>query len=924
MAQISDLLSRMPEFAEVRMAAMGHTLWVCWQNKPDPTVRQTLFNYGGMPVCEDDEQALWFFFTDDAFLALARLMVWANFNELSVSMELFPGRLQLGRKREANLLIDGSLHGQMLLAAGKLDIWVHPKSREDKKGLPGISFEPSSGRQGMSRVDWASMAVDVRMPFVSSRAWFAIVHPLGSPLDKNFQAGWPAMFQRLESLLQKHKIKFLEHEGFVMLSVDNLLMLRTFMHEYLSSFDKENAEGAHWPCACVVADRNNLNFNVDLPKKIGLQWDSLMPDFPYLSYRNAYLLGEGFTVRDLRYSSEQKTVDDWCNVVLDENRISARTLPLLMAGQLTAPSPSGVGCVYCGLPGHEAAACPTRCAKGGTQAVWEDLDSLSLEAINEGFREIEQNLMKEGLAGYEALMARKDAVGTVMRAVLNLNGICQLRNVADMWRHGGREPRPGDKAQPQDESPAWDLLEKLMKTAPEGLSDMEKKINQAIPNYQRDPRLRMLQGFVLLERNDFTRAAASFRDAAMLTPSQAVQAWNELLQARLNEEQGRYTAAIAQYAQIFRAMPQWRGVRYREILCKIKMGFAESVLEQLAALIQEDRTYFNRALVDPALERGRLLVLGRLYDIWDEARKKAEAVRVRINAMESRLNAWFAPEHPARASLDSKLKYLGNLSNTNNYSAFLRVVEECPGVEKELEEQITNEIETLRGRYMHCLEVLQEIRDEASWFPFPTALREFSANFNESAGIINRAFSSNFNKVESFLAAQEELPRLVRLLKRLRRRLRTLRLVRDGTLFGLTMAKTALWVESAGLLLCFAGVPAVVFWGDSLGLGWLREIIGSDPWSIQKVLLLIVTVVALGVAALRSTLVFERKREQLLENARQQREQAQQDRLEKVRRQRRAQAESARRAEAVVAGKEIRRQLEDREEAEAADGKDAS
>ena len=83
-----------------------------------------------------------------------------------------------------------------------------------------------------------------------------------------------------------------------MLAMDNLLMLRTFLRDYLHSFDKENGEGGvYWPCVCVIADRNNLNFNSDLPKKIGLQWDNLMPDFPYLSYRNAYLLGEGFTVQ---------------------------------------------------------------------------------------------------------------------------------------------------------------------------------------------------------------------------------------------------------------------------------------------------------------------------------------------------------------------------------------------------------------------------------------------------------------------------------------------------------------------------------------------------------------------------------------------------------------------------------------------------
>lgn len=125
----------------------------------------------------------------------------------------------------------------------------------------------------MASVDWATPVVDVRMPYSSTQAWFAILHPLGSPLDKAFQSGWSSMFKRVEALLQKHKIKSIVHETFVMVAVDNLLMLRTFLRDYLRSFDKEqNEPGTYWPCVCVVADRNNLNFNTDLPKKIGLQW----------------------------------------------------------------------------------------------------------------------------------------------------------------------------------------------------------------------------------------------------------------------------------------------------------------------------------------------------------------------------------------------------------------------------------------------------------------------------------------------------------------------------------------------------------------------------------------------------------------------------------------------------------------------------
>ena len=53
--------------------------------------------------------------------------------------------------------------------------------------------------------------------------------------------------------------------------------------------------------------------------------------------------------------------------------------------------------------------------------------------------------------------------------------------------------------------------------------------------------------------------------------------------------------------------------------------------------------------------------------------------------------------------------------------------------------------------------------------------------------------------------------------------------------------------------------------------------------------------------ALRTTLVFERKREKLLEEARKQREQAQHTRLERIRSQRRLEAERARKAQQAEA-----------------------
>jgi len=598
-------------------------------------------------------------------------------------------------------------------------------------------------------------------------------------------------------------------------------------------------------------------------------------------------------VRDLRFTGEQMAMDSWCNVMLDENSISGRSIPLLIPSRLTMPSPSGIGCVYCGIHSHESADCPTRFGPASSPEVWDQLALLDLDAINEGFRTVELALTEKGTGGYAAILGGDGDASVVLNAVMEINAACQLRNVPRHWLYRMREPEPGEEAPTKDDSPAWELLDKLIATSAGDLAALEKKIAQAVSRHQRDPRLHMVQAFAYIERNDFARAEAAFRTAAVLTPSPALQSWNEFFLARLAEEQGQYSSAIEQYSQIWRVMPHWREVKYREIVCQVKMGFCEPVLDQLITLIRDEPAYFNRALVDPALERGRLLILSALYDLWAEAKKCAEADRERINAVGERLNAWFAPEHPVQLQLGGKVRNLEDQANVNNYLAYLKVVEERPGLEKELDDCILREVEDLRNRYKYYLDILQEIRDEASWFPFPAALREFSHEFNESAGIINRAFSCNFKEPEAFKRAQGETPHLAELLRSLRKRLHFLRMVRDGTLFGLTLLKTFIWVEAVGLLLCFISVPVIYFWGESMRLGWLRQILGSEPWSIQKVLILIVSMVSLGTAALRTTLVFDRKREKLLEEARQQREQAQQARLERIRQQRRLEAQRA-------------------------------
>lgn len=894
MPLIADLLTRLPETKEVRMSSNGHALWICWQTDIDPVIPQTLQNYGGMLITAVRNQSLWFFFSTDIFLALARLAVWAKFNEIDASIEMFPAKLLLGVKREVSLELDNMLTQQEILPDEGLDLWIHPKARAIDHNIPGITFTKKMAKQGMTNTQWADLVADVRMPYSSTQGWYALLRPLGNPLDRQFQEGWPEMFKALENLLQRNKLKFILQDNFVIVSVDNLRLLRTWLREMLAccaTIKSENHDH-YWPCVSVVIDRKGLNFNHDLRNKVGLQWDNLMSDFPYMSYRNAYLLGDGFGIQDIRFSGDQTSMDSWCNVALDEDGFSTHSVPVIMAGQLI--NGQGSGCFYCGMRSHKSHECPSVHLAPSNGDIWRQLSGLSLESINESFRTIEHALTEKGLEAFEDLFAKPGPVSLLLKAIFEINSATQARTISHFWLARGRDldTNPEENALPRDDNPVWDYLETFTTAPPEDLNSLDKELQTAIARSPRDPRLRTLLGFVGVNKNDASKALTSFKEAGALTLAPLQQAWNEFLQARLSEVQGRYPEAVDQYASIMRVIPQWRDLEYRQLVCKVKMGFAEQVTSKLVKLIHDDPNYFNRCLIDPELERGQLLVLTHIHPLWAEAEKDAESEKHRVQHLKNELDKWFDESHPMATRMRQDLAEIQRLMEIKNYVAFLQVSKQRPQLEKCITENIQKEIEELQDRFKYYLSGLQEIRDEASWFPFPKVLREFSREFNECAGIINWGFASNFNEVDAFQRAKASTENLDILLRNLRKRLKFLRMVRDSTLFILTLGKSFFWVELVGLLICFLGVPGIILYGDKINLGWLKQMLGNQQWEIQKVLVGIVSIIALGIAALRTTIVFEKRRDKLIEEARSHRENLQQMRLDRIKRQRILEAEA--------------------------------
>ncbi|MBG0772089.1 tetratricopeptide repeat protein [Oleidesulfovibrio alaskensis] len=864
MPQLASLIGHLPEFKESRMVSNGLGLWLSWRGDLNPAVVQTLQDYGGMHLASERDQALWFFFSADAFLALARLAIWAKFNTLAVFCQVIPAKLLFGYKRELSVAIDQTLRAQNAIAPQEFEIWVHSRAKDMGTGTPGLRFESVRTQTGLAAAEWFTMTADPRLPYQSSLGWNVVLKPLGNPVEKAFQAGWREYFTHLDQLLSRLKCKFIIHDFFVMFPVDNLRQLRTWCKELLQLVArlKEEDPEAYWPCVVAVADRKGLNINEDLPKKMRLDWDQLVPDFPHMSFRNAYLLGEGFVVHDVRFSIDHSSMDDWCNVSLSaDGDAGAGLLPVEVSNRLvTGNSPH---CFYCGLRNHVLTECPSRQLTTLDRGIWREVALLDFETMNKGFKSIDSMLAEGGLEALSGALRQDGIPGILTRAIFSINSAMQLRMMRVMWLTRGKDYPAGlDELAPKDESPVWSLLEMFI--SGDHIA-VDKELGQQAVKAPRDFRVRTLNGFVALERGDHARALSLWREAEGLSPSPLLQAYHQFLQGRLMESQGRYQNATTLYRQLVRLTPGWTDAAYRQGVCQVKMGFAEQAVGFLNSLIERDPHFFNRVLLDPELERGHIQLLSALNGPWLEAESRAGDESAALQRLRTEIYEWFPEEHDfAKAALERAEK-LGALGEVNNYVSFITLSRGRERLERDLHARVNLETKELKARFRRNMDRLAYIRDEAAWFPFPRVLVDFNKDYNLCAANLNWALQTQFGVAETFKKAQKVGETEEERLKGLEGKLRFLRIVRDSTLFMLILGKTFFWLELVGLLLVLVGLPLSVYYGERAGAEWATGLLVKEKWQIQKGLILILSTAALGFAALRTTLVFDKKRNKLLE-----------------------------------------------------------
>ena len=861
---ITRLLDKLPHLGSTRMVQSGYGVWVAWAGQLDPAFDSMLLEYGGFRMAEDHDQALWYFFGDEVFRVLARIVVWGRVAPMPVFLEVFGASLLVGQKFERSLSISVELSRQNVTPSDTIEVLLHPNVKGQMQLIPGLSSSPVKPAMGLARVAFERLEADSGPSYPSGLDWLCVIHPLGDPLDRNTAEGWRNIATELVDVISRLGLKFLRHEGFIIFEVSGLRLFRAWCRDSISRIvrlKEEEGESRYWPSVMAAVSAKGRNLSKDLPRRIGLDWDKLSPDHPHMSYRAAFLLGEGFLIQEARSLSRGVKMEDWCSVGLSDVQESEPR------GALAVPLPASLSggdaavCFYCGLNNHQPRQCPSKGLAAPRPEVWDRFGQVDLDRIEALSQEVEASLSANPLEGMVAGLKGTQEKDVLVGAIFEIDLPAQLRLLELVWRSRGKE-LPAGLAQvgPREGEFLWDALSALRTDNAEGY---EAAMSQALLRYPRAYQPKSLQGFHSMEEGDWTKAVYYWQESGRLCYTALQRAYFLFLQARAMEIQGDLQKAIALFRETLRDAPKWTEPIYRQGVCLVKMGFTDQGMQLFTQLLQDDTTMFNRVMVDPELERGRLDVLTALWRIWKAAK---EAVKVHLDALSAlseSLRAHFLEGEPYLAETETRLQALGKLGKVGNYVSFMRLAEGLTGLQEDFQQHIDAEIKVMQEDQSRQFEDLKAVQHEAAWFPFPALLREFNGDFNFCAAKLNWMRTAPMTEAANFHKAREYLPLVDDRIRTLHTRLITLRIVRDSSFFVMLLGRNFMWMEVAGLGLSLVLVPVFIYLFQRSGQGWVADMMEQQKWQLQKGLVAILSIAAMGLAAIKTAITFDSKKRKL-------------------------------------------------------------
>lgn len=872
MQNISKLLETLPVISQSRLVASGFGIWVVWKGDLHGVVDNTLQEFGALCVAREGEQALWYCNTVEVFRAIARLQVWARVNPMPVFCQLVPLTFLAGYNLEFSVSLSVELDRQRVAPPNDFEVVVHPGLKDRIQSVAGLSTEPAGSMDGLANVKWLRLVADQGLDYESMLRWYFIIKPLGRMSDKESIVGWRDFSTDIIELLQRLGLKYISDvkEGALFLPLDNFRLLKSFCTEIVNLIrcNKEASDKKYWPVVMAAVPQGDLHFTADLPRKVGLDWNRLTPDYPHVRFMDGFLLSSWFRMNEARYGAGPVSLDSWCTLSLRDAEGSGGygTMQVALPNALVA-SDGGGECFYCGLKNHKASQCPSRKIATPQPQVWRLLAKADFNDFSDGFASLDTDLSKEDFVSgiLKVMESRDDLESLLARAVFEINVPVQLRTLKLVWRCRSKEWDGAFKQlAPQEGDYIWEALDCLEKG---DMDNSERFLKDAQIKYPRSYQPQSLWGYWYLERGDTTQAMFHWQEAERMSYTPLQQGCMAFLQARLMEVEGDYKDAINTYKRVNTLAPSWLQPIYRQAVCMVKMGFTGQAMDTLFDLVDRDPNYFNRILVDPELDRGRVQLLSAMWEKWNEAEKSVETTRKQVEDLTDDISRRFNETHPYFEAANEELDRLRGFGRTNNYVAYHHLLQGTEKFRNGLDDEVRREVKRINANIGHLTERVRGIQREAAWFPFPKLLREFNKEFNYCVDKINWIRTQRLQDADNFRKSLRFSDEIEEHIDSLQGRLVTLRIIRDATLFILMLGRSFIWLELIGLGILLVALPSLIYFTQGVEGNIILDTI-KDPsqrWEISKGLVIILSILCVSTAAIKSALTFDKRKRELFD-----------------------------------------------------------
>ena len=902
MYSLSKLLAQLPTFTQSRMVASGIGVWMVYSGHVSKPLVQTLMDHGGVQLATDGNQSLWFFFSKEAYRALARLQIWLRLNPLQIFFEAMPATFLVGYDMGYSVSIAPDLKDQYLSAPGDPVIWVHPKLEDAVLSVPGLGVRPGNVHAGMSTLEWKLLHTDPSFNYESELDWYFIIKPLGKKLDKEYSTGWRYFYSRVEPVIQRLGLKYIWNDSFLILPIDSMRLLRNWCREiiYLIRDIKTGGEGHYWPMVMAAVPKKGLNFNEELPKKVALEWNRLAPDYPHLSFRDAFTLGREFDVNEIGYSMSKGRLEDWCHITLgseskeqsNEQSIQIKLPRKLLTGETE--------CFYCGLKSHTAPECPSHGFMSLNPEIWDELATIPMNQYGAVAQELDEALTGNTGTSLSRVLEGSGKSRVLATAIFEMTAPFQLRYLRLVWRSRSKDwLNAFEQLAPEEGEYIWVAMQCMQSHKRE---EAEVQLKQATLRFPRSYQPRSLNGFASMEAQDSNQALYYFQEAARLSYTPVQKILFLMLAGRMHEILGEFEKATALYKEAELLSRGWGEARYRQGVCMVKMGFTDHAMNVFQECIDKNPHYFNRILIDPELERGRFQIQATMSELWKEARELDKEAKKQLEALSNKMTAWFSKDHEFSQEMQKSFDRLRKYGEIENYVFVRKLAAGCNALEEEIDKRIEAEVSRLSKKVEIYFSRLKTIMREASWFPFPKMLRDFSRDFNYCAEKMHWMYTQYLKNAENFRRGQAYSLEVEERLDRLQKRLVSLRLLRDGTFFGLLLGRNFLWMQLVGLGLALLLMPLIVYLAEH-STGYLSNLILTQKWNLQKGLVIVLSIVAMCLAALRTAVTFEKRKrkffDQEYERVREERQARERKKREAAKNRRKLQVEAMKQAQAA-------------------------